>query len=79
MVLVGNIAKFSLVLRQPGEGLSLQIRRMTDDDLGAAFRPAGGHRGVLCGGGVDFVTKISARQENTKATIIMGQIVSSAT
>ena len=33
VVLVGNIGKFSLVLRQPGEGLSLQIRRMTDDDL----------------------------------------------
>ena len=59
VVLAGNIGKFSLVLRQP----LLATRRMTDDDLGAAFRPAGGHSSVLCGAGADFVPKISARQE----------------
>ena len=79
VVLVGNIGEFSLVLRQPGEDRSLQTRRMTDDDLGAAFLPAGGHSSVLSGAGADFVPKISARQENAKLTIYHGTIVSSAT
>jgi hypothetical protein len=35
VVLARNIGKYSLVLRQPGEGLSLQTSRMTDDDLDA--------------------------------------------
>ena len=37
MVLSDNTGKFSLVLRRPGEGRSLQTRRMTDDDLDARF------------------------------------------
>ena len=66
MVLVGNIGKLSLVLRQAGNGLSLQTRRMTDDDNGGAFaadrRP---ESGVLCGTGVDFMAKaVHARKGN---------------
>jgi hypothetical protein len=41
VVLVGNIGKFSLVVRQPGKGLSLQTKRLTDDDPGAAFAAGG--------------------------------------
>jgi hypothetical protein len=37
VVLAGNIGKVSQQLGQPREGLSLQTRRMTDDDPGAAF------------------------------------------
>jgi hypothetical protein len=57
VVLAGNIGKFSQVLRQPGEGLSLQTKRMTDDDLGAArTTPAGDHESVVCGAGNTKVT-----------------------
>ncbi|MBR1155288.1 hypothetical protein [Bradyrhizobium sp. JYMT SZCCT0428] len=37
VVLARNIGKYSLMLQQTNEGLSLQARRMTDDDLGVAF------------------------------------------
>ena len=64
MVLVGNTGKFSLVLRQPGKGLSLQTRRMSDDDLGvfvAGRRPGS----VICGAESDLVHA----RKNTKVTI----------
>jgi Flp pilus assembly protein CpaB len=63
VVLAGNIGKFSLALRQPGKGLSLPTRRLTDDDLGAAL--AAGPS--LLRAGVDFVLKISARREKGNA------------
>ena len=65
VVLAGNIGKFSLVLRQPGKGLSLQTKRMTDDDLGAAFAAGGTttkDRSILCEPG----------KRNTKVTIYSG-------
>jgi len=61
VVLAGNTGKFSLVLRQPGEGCSLQTGRMTDDDLDAIGRRET-TKVSFCGAGTDFVPKISARQ-----------------
>jgi pilus assembly protein CpaB len=59
VVLARNIGKYSLVLRQPGEGLSLQPRRVTDDDLGAAF----GRREttIVSSAGPHFVPTTGAR------------------
>ena len=48
VVLAGNIGKFSLMLRQPFSRLSLQTRRMTDDDPDAAFAAGGRPGSVLC-------------------------------
>ena len=41
VVLASNIGKFSVGVRQPGKGLSLQTKRVTDDDVGAAFAAGG--------------------------------------
>ena len=41
MVLSGNIGEFSLVLRRPGAGRSLQTRPMTDDDDAFGLSSAG--------------------------------------
>jgi hypothetical protein len=41
VVLAGNIGQLCYLLGQRGEGLSLQKRRMTDDDLCAALAPQG--------------------------------------
>lgn len=41
VVLARNIGKYSLMLQQPNEGLSLQARSMKDDDLGVAFAASG--------------------------------------
>ena len=49
MVRAGNIGKLSLGLQQPVNRLSLQTRRMTDDDRGAALAAAGRPASVLCG------------------------------
>ena len=38
VVPVGNIGEFSLALRPPGAGRSLQTRRMPDDDPGGVGR-----------------------------------------
>jgi hypothetical protein len=43
VVLVGNIGKFSLAARQPGQGLSLQTKRVTMMILAPHLRPAGDH------------------------------------
>lgn len=64
-MLAGNIGKFSVVLRQPGEGLSLQLRPMTDDDLR--------HSAVACGAELDSGPKrVPARKGNAKVTIYNG-------
>ena len=72
MVLAGNIGKFSLVLRQPGEGLSLQTRRMTDDDLDAAF---GRQETRVSSAGPELILcpkSVRAGKGNTKVTIYNG-------
>jgi hypothetical protein len=43
VVLVGNIGEFSLAVRQPGQGLSLQTKRVTMMILAPHLRPAGDH------------------------------------
>ena len=49
VVRAGNIGKFSQVLRQSDKGLSLQTRRMTDDDLEGAFAAGLSPGSVLSG------------------------------
>ena len=49
VVRVSNIGKLSLGLQQPVNRLSLQARRMTDDDRGAAVAAGGRPGSVLCG------------------------------
>jgi hypothetical protein len=49
VVRVSNIGKLSLGLQQPVDRLSLQTRRMTDDDRGAAVAAGGRPGSVLCG------------------------------
>ena len=44
VVLVGNIGRFSLEFRQDVKALSLQRKRMTDDDLPAGLREAGNQK-----------------------------------
>ena len=63
VVLAGNIGKFSLVLRQRGESLSLQPRRVTDDDLGAAFGRWETTKVASAGPALILCPKFSARQE----------------
>jgi hypothetical protein len=48
VVPAGNIARFSLGLRVPVTMLSLQSRRMSDDDPDATFASGGRPGGVLC-------------------------------
>ena len=63
VVLARNIGKYSLMLQQPGKGLSLQARSMRDDDLGAAFAASGRPGSVL--------TEARARRE-CEVTIYSG-------
>jgi hypothetical protein len=46
-MLAGNIGEFSAVVQQPGKGLSLQTKRVTDDDLGTRFAAGGRPRKKL--------------------------------
>ena len=64
VVRVSNIGKLSLGLQQPVNCLSLQTRRMTDDDRGAAVAAGGRPGSVLCGAKL-----VRARTGNTKVTI----------
>jgi len=47
LVLTGNIGTFSLGLQQPGIPLSLQTRRIADDDVRGAFVACGRPGSVL--------------------------------
>ena len=49
VVRAGNIGEVSQVLRQPGNGLSLQTGHITDDDHCAAFAAGGRPENVFSG------------------------------
>ena len=78
MVLAGNIGKFSLLLRQPGEGLSLQTRPMTDDDLdgfgwrGTTKVSSAGPESNLCQNRCAPGKENRGNTGNTKVTIYNG-------
>ena len=55
------------MLRQPGKGLSLQTRRMTDDDLGAAFAA-----GREVAGEADLCRKLVRQEKEYEVTIYSG-------
>jgi len=71
LLLAGNIGKLSLVLRQPGEGRASQSQRITDNDLGPAFRRQGTKVASPDPAAIP-VPKIVERQDNTKVTIYHG-------
>jgi pilus assembly protein CpaB len=71
LLLAGNIGKLSLVLRQPGEARASQSQRITDNDLGPAFRREGTKLTTADPAAIP-VPKAIAREENTKVTIYHG-------